>query len=137
MRRLALALALTLWAGAAVAQVPPAPAKFLRAWDFGRDGEGEDTCTLVFRADTVIGGYGLTPRRNCRAVPGASDLFAWRPTADGGIALADATRRTIFAFAPDEGYRPRGWGFTLTARDGRLWVMNPTLGPPAPVKRKR
>lgn len=137
MRTLLLSLVVSgLGASAAGSQPPTALHRFLRTWDLGRDGEGEDTCTVTLRADPAIGGYGVSRRRNCRAVPGGDTLYAWRPIPEGGVAFSDAERHTVHAFTPDTGYAPRGWGFESRDSAGRLWVMNVHGRPPSPELRR-
>lgn len=113
----------------------PAPAKWLRSWDLGRDGEGEDSCTVRLRDRVVAGGYALSADRNCRRVPGGRRLAGWAPAPDGGLVLNDARGELVMRWRLDPSYSPRGWGFERRDREGRLWVMNPTLGPPATGRR--
>ena len=124
-------------ASAAHAELPPAPSHFVRTWDFGPDGDGEDGCTIRLRADVVIGGYGATPRRSCKAVPRAADVYSWRPDGKGGVVFRDAERHALFHFDPDENYEPRGWGYWLNDAKGALWILNVHGTPPAPLRRGR
>ena len=100
------ALALLL-AGAAAPDSPagpplPAEASGLPGgWRIGHDGEGARTCDIRLRSSAVIGGYRLTLAKRCtKAVDRASELYSWRPAPGGKIALADATRQTVYLFHP-------------------------------------
>ena len=114
----------------------PAPSKWLRSWDLGRDGEGEDTCTVRLQERVVAGGYALSARPNCRDVPEGRRLAAWAPTPDGGLVLNDARGRLVMRWRLDPHYSHPGYGLERRDREDRLWIMNPTLGPPPSARAK-
>ncbi|WP_342360974.1 AprI/Inh family metalloprotease inhibitor [Terrarubrum flagellatum] len=64
-------------------------------WLFARR-DGKPGCRIILSAEKTIGGYALTAPANCATrLPKIAEAAAWRFDGKGGLALADATRKTI------------------------------------------
>ncbi len=73
---------------------------------------GKPGCRVTLSAEPAIGGHALTIPPHCaQRLPRIARAAAWRFDGQGGLALADATRRTLIAFGEEqEGALYRGKG---------------------------
>jgi hypothetical protein len=96
-------LGLILAAAVATAANAP-PQAMLGRWDFGRDGEGADSCVITLGPEPVIGGFRLTAPKACAKItPQWDDLYAWRMDAGGDLVFADPTRKGVIRLSRSQG----------------------------------
>lgn len=122
MIRLALALAMMVPAGAAIAfdfapvkpmdtrEVDPAMLKdAFGAYEI-RNRSGSKRCRVVLRQEQAIGGYAIDIAPDCaKAFPVMADIAGWRLLESWTIDLIDPLRKTRVRFeTPDERYVPFG-----------------------------
>lgn len=65
--------------------------------------DGSQGCRVNLGSSATIGGYEIDLDPSCgAAVPAIADAAAWRFAPDGGVAFADALRKTILTFTEQE-----------------------------------
>ena len=65
--------------------------------------DGRPGCHLKLGVEAAIGGYGIELAPGCgKALPQIADAAAWRLGSDGGLAFANALRKTILTFVESE-----------------------------------
>lgn len=93
------ALAAPLRAGDDVS--PEIVAAMAGEWLLARE-DGSPGCRVTLGTASVIGGYEIEVDAGCqKAVPQIAEAAAWR-FGDGGLVLADATRKSLLTFAEQE-----------------------------------
>jgi hypothetical protein len=120
MRGLALASAVVLLAGPAVAAIDPAAGRAAGDWRLSEVG-GRIACTLTLTRQTSFAGFELKAPLACRrAFPALASVAAWALDDKGGIVLSNANAQPIVTFlAPPKG------PYQATAPDGSTWRLEP------------
>ena len=120
---LALGVSITATGPAAAAPSKSAKAspidKIVGGWIVARLDEWPDTCSIRLTKVVTIGGYAVVLGHGCtrafapdaKARSWTDDVFAWRPSQEGGITLADATRHSMVTFVS-----------TAMGTGGRSWI---------------
>ena len=118
MKRLILALLVTMAAALAIAAPTFDPKSMAGAWSLDGTHEGDPGCTLTFTAEPAIGGWAVKVPKACvRIFPKMADVAAWTIFADGrAIGFIDPVRKTVYRFDEvDDGYAtdPKAKGMQL------------------------
>jgi hypothetical protein len=144
MTRLALIAAAAVWAGAALAQTPPAlpalpspPAaptlgesakKALGTWEFS-NADRDKICTAVFSGDRTAVGFKVEFDKNCGSLfPLVNDVVGWTYPDNDLLNLLDAQGNALVEFSEVED----GIYEAPTPGVGVLFLQNPAAAGPAP-----